>query len=450
MAIQIIDDPSRDAFGSALAQGLSGGLQNLMQHKMQAMQQQRAVQQTTNGLQALGFDPKQAQQLAQLDPQTLQLVVKQKLEEPNQRAYAQALSSLLGGEPMEQQQMAPVQQQLTQDRYGISPSQKVQLKKYLDSGKGKVPYSPEQLKKLESYLVEPAPAPMQPMQPQAEQQMKASSLGGLNAKQVTEIAKLGFEKQRLNVQERKLLHQMQKDALSETKELRKEILDKKKVARESIENLDRLEELEKEGLPGAGYVEFLKNAGLDVPALVGAPAEEYNKIAAGFLRGAKTMFGNRLTDADLTQFLKLLPSLSNSPEGRARINANLKRFYNLDLAAGQVYDEIIKSNKGIPPLDLDVQIDRKLDKKREAIAKQFKADLQKKVPKGESALATSLLSGSGKLISNIPKAAEGALKGAAVGSYIGSKGGPIGLTGGAIIGGISGLLGYAPSLKDVI
>lgn len=426
--------------GAGVGQGLSSGLQQLAARKLEKIARHDELQRNISGLKALGI--KDAEHIAHLEPKILEQVVKQKLQAPGEQAYANALSSLLGGE---QQQNRPQMQEQEIGDHSYTPEVRQQIGSYLQTPEAQQQYTPKQIQKVNQFLQSPAPQPQQ----QASQS-SSPSLQGLNAKQVTEIAKLGFQKKKLDVQERKLQHQMKKDALAETKELRKEILDKKKVAKESIENLDRLEELEGEGLPGAGYVEFLKNSGLDIPALVGAPAEEYNKVAAGFLRGAKTMFGSRLTDADLNQFLKLLPSLSNSPKGRSRINANLKRFYNLDIAAGQAYDEIIKDNKGIPPIDLDVQIDRKLDKKREAIAKQFKADLEKEVPKGESSIATAFLAGSGKLISNIPKAAEGALKGAAAGAYIGKQGGPIGVGGGAIIGGISGLLGYVPSLKDVI
>lgn len=406
MAIQIIDDPSRNALGSALAQGLSGGLQNLLQHKMQAMQQQRAVQQTASGLQALGFDPKQAVQLAQLDPQTLQLVVKQKIEEPNQRAYAQALSSLLGGEISEQApQMAPVQQQPLQDRYGISPSQKVQLKKYLASGKGKMPYSPEQLKKLESYLAEPMPVQQAPAQMADESERSALPVfGGLNAKQATEIAKLGMEKQKQARKEKIEAFKLSKDE-------RKAILEAGKSARQNLHDLERMEELEREGkLDTPGYMEFLKRSGFDVPALMNPGSEEFNKIAQSFLRDAKTYLGSRISNFELEQFLKTIPNLSQSPEGRKRVIANLKRFSRISLEYSNALKNVIKENKGVPPLDLLEQVDDKVEKKMDYYADLFKKDLKRPVPESQSRLVTAAQAGLGSLV-GLPKTIASSLGG---------------------------------------
>jgi len=249
----------------------------------------------------------------------------------------------------------------------------------------------------------------------------------------------------LSIQERKLEHDIKKEALSETKDIRKELFAKKNAAMDMLENIREMEDLEQEGLPGAGYVKLLEDFGLDIPALLGAPAEQYNKIAATFVKNAKAQFGNRLTDTDLKEFLKQVPSLSNSPEGRKRINATLKRMANLEIASAEAYEDIVTKNGGIPPLDLDLQLSKALDKKREGVYKQFKKDLAKEVPAGESSLTTALLSSAGKIAGKIPGAIKGGLEGAALGAYAGSKGGPITALGGAGLGALSGLLGYTPS-----
>ncbi len=438
MAFQVLQDPSRSAVSDSIGSALSSGLQNLVQHKLSAMQEQKQKQQTMQGLQALGYNSQQAAQLSNLDPESLQLVVKQKLAEPGEQAYAQALGSILGNGQQQQQSNSP---QIQTDQAAVSsqftPKQKEQLSKYLASDKAKMTHSPELLKKFESYLAKPEPVEQQ------APKVQGPSLKGLNAKQATEIAKLGIEQQKMARKDRS-------EARAESKDYRESLREKTKGHKETIESLDRFEELEKEGLPGAGYIEFLKNSGLDIPALVGAPAEEYNKIAANFIRGAKAIFGARLTDTDIEQFLKTVPSLSNSPEGRKRINANLRRIAQLGVIESEAARDIIKENGGEIPFDFADKVDDRVDKKRDSVYKQFKKDLQREVPKGESALATSLLSGAGKLVGNIPKALKGAATGALAGSYVGSRGGPIGALGGGVLGGLAGLAGVDTSLKSLI
>jgi hypothetical protein len=430
MSFQILQDPSKGAINEAVGSAVSTGLQSLVQHKLGQIQEQKQRQDTSRGLQALGYSPQEAAQLSHFQPEIIGEIAKRKLAEPGEQAYAQALGSLLGNQVGQQPQ--PQQQEQNSQGVSLNANQKTQLKKYLESPKAKKIYSPEDIKKLESYLAKPEPIANQ------SSQSKSPSLKGLNAKQATEIAKLGLDQQKLARKDRL-------EARAESKDFREKLRERTKAAKETLESLDRFEELEKEGLPGAGYVEFLKNSGLDIPALVGAPAEEYNKIAANFIRGAKAVFGARLTDTDVEQFLKTVPSLSNSPEGRKRINANLRRIAQLEVIESESAKEIIKENGGEVPFDFAEKVDDRVDKRRESVYKQFKKDLSKQVPKGESALATSLLSGAGKLVGRFPKAALGAGAGAVAG---GRYAGPTGALLGGIGGGLAGLAGLG--IKDFI
>src|SRR5690606_29811545 len=54
--------------------------------------------------------------------------------------------------------------------------------------------------------------------------------------------------------------------------------------------------------------------------------EEFVKLSNSFLRGAKTMFGSRITDADLRAFMKMVPTLSQTDSGKKAIIRNMKIF----------------------------------------------------------------------------------------------------------------------------
>lgn len=386
MAFQVLNDPSRGAVSESIGSALSTGLQNLVSHKLGQIQEQKQRQDTSRGLQALGYSPQEAAQLSHFQPEIIGEIAKRKLAEPGEQAYAQALGSLLGGG---QPQTALPQQVQAPTEPRITTKQKEQLKKYLASDKAKTAYKPEDLKRLQSFLEkeEPISAPSK-----TSEQTKAPSFKGLNAKQATEIAKLGLEQQKLARQERS-------EAFKETKALRDEIRTRKNSAKAKLEDLDRMEELEKEGkLDTAGYTEFLKRSGLDIPALLNEGSEEFNKIAANFVRDAKEYFGGRISNFEVEQFLKTVPSLSQSPEGRKRVIANLRRIEQLGVATYDAYKEVLRENNGVPPLDLGEQVDEKLDKKREAITERFKKDLAKPVPQGQNQIVTAIQTGLGSLV----------------------------------------------------
>lgn len=100
MALPLQILPQEETFGARLGTGLgvgiSSGLQNLADLKMKEL----ARRQVTQGLQApsLGFSPEEAQALSGLDTTSLNQILKQRAAQPQQAAYAQAISSILGGE----------------------------------------------------------------------------------------------------------------------------------------------------------------------------------------------------------------------------------------------------------------------------------------------------------------------------------------------------------------
>jgi hypothetical protein len=250
-------------------------------------------------------------------------------------------------------------------------------------------------------------------------------LGGLNERQASEIAKLQQKERHHTAKERA-------EAFKATKAERKEFVDKARAAKQNLQDLNRLEELEKEGLPSAGYNQFLKNAGLDIPALQGESGEEFNKISANFIKNARTYFGSRISNFELESFLKTIPTLSNSPIGRQRVISNLKNIARLEVEAGKLARDIIKKNKNTPPLDLMEKVEKKLDKKASKFAKKFKADLAKPVPPAQNKLLTAassllgnvagVLTNPGTLLGGTLGGIYGGIPGAVRGATIGSLG----------------------------
>jgi hypothetical protein len=228
------------------------------------------------------------------------------------------------------------------------------------------------------------------------------------------------------------------EAFKATKEFRHDIIEKRKAARSDLQDLNRLEELSNSGkLDTPGYVEFLKRSGLDIPGLLNPESEEFQKIQANFLRNAKQYFGGRISNYEVEQFLKTIPSLSQSPEGRSRVIANLKKIARGAEEYYQASQEVLKEHRGVPPLDFEEKVEERIDKRLDAVAKKFKEDLKKPVPKGQNKFITALQTGLGSLVGSAGSVVKGAGKGAIAGSILGKVANPTGV---GAIGGALGLL----------
>jgi hypothetical protein len=200
------------------------------------------------------------------------------------------------------------------------------------------------------------------------------------------------EQEKLDIKKQQLSQQERAAQFKAAAPIRKEIAEDAKTARAALRDLGRMEELNASGkLDTPGYVEFLQRVGLDIPALMQNPeSEEFQKIAAGFMRDARKYFGARVSNFEIEQFLKTIPTLSQSPEGRKRVMANLKYVHGSALARAEAAREIMAENRGIPPYDLQEQVEERLDKKLDALADKFKKDLEKPVPPGQNKLITAL------------------------------------------------------------
>lgn len=81
-------------------------------------------------------------------------------------------------------------------------------------------------------------------------------------------------------------------------------------------------------------------------ALLSPEAQESVKLIADNLAGAKDTFGARVTNFDLQAYLKRLPSLLNSPEGRRRVLRDLRLMNKLNTNHEQGVLDIVEREGG--------------------------------------------------------------------------------------------------------
>lgn len=111
-------------------------------------------------------------------------------------------------------------------------------------------------------------------------------------------------------------------------------LDKQSTSKqEQLDAYNQMSILNKTGKLPSGAGQFFnidKEGNLRFPQAATPEAEAYNKLVANQIRNAKEIFGSRITNFDLSSFLKGLPTLSNTKEGRELILEMLQVNSQLD------------------------------------------------------------------------------------------------------------------------
>lgn len=115
---------------------------------------------------------------------------------------------------------------------------------------------------------------------------------------------------------------------------------------------------------------------LIIPALASPEAQRYVKTINDLTRTAKETYGSRVTNFDLAQFLKRLPTLANSQEGREQILKQLEILNKINLLNQKNLQEVIEDHGGIRNIDFDKAEElarKKSDREITKLKQEFKA-----------------------------------------------------------------------------
>lgn len=142
--------------------------------------------------------------------------------------------------------------------------------------------------------------------------------------------------------------------------------------------LDRMEELDESGkLTTPLMYQFLKSMGIPIGVLNNPETEEFIKLQEDFVRDVNDVFRGQIRVFEIQQYLKTIPTLLNSSEGRRRIIENRRL---LSLAKRMRYDayrDIIKENKGVKPRNLGILIEDRIGDKLDNLQREYRNNLQK-------------------------------------------------------------------------
>lgn len=355
------------SIGSRLGSALGSGINQLAELKLAHLTKQYEQQQEKSNF-TKAWEPylgkNTANMLSNLNPQERQIALQnlEGLAQLNQQPGPQqqvGMGALAGYQQQPQQQEQNNQQQEVQSalqQYFSNPTLGGGQKGLMSSLGG-------------------FQQPEQQMQ-QMPQQQQEGQLTPERAQQISDLFVSPHERrerEKLELKKQQIASGERANAYKETKVERKEILNEAKSAKENLARLDRMAELSRHGkLDSPLYIEFLKKTGLDIPALTSPDSQEFRKLEVDFLRDAKNIFGARVTNYEAAQFLKSIPSLSQSKEGREKVIKNLKIMNEGKLLRADALKDIIKENKGTPPLDLLEQIDDRIAPKIDKLLNDFR------------------------------------------------------------------------------
>ena len=150
--------------------------------------------------------------------------------------------------------------------------------------------------------------------------------------------------------ERKLTDTKISDALKDSSKWRNAVQDKAITASEDLRVLKEMRELNDSGdLTSGPMIKLLSFFGLDdVGELKNPKSEQYQKLQTYFLRNLKSIFGAKPTEFEVREYMKSVPTLMNTPEGRERIYNDMQNVAEAAQLENKILDELMEKYQDSP------------------------------------------------------------------------------------------------------
>ena len=347
MAIQFMPGSRK---GSDLGYALGGGAQqvidSLMQQKltglMEQSKQKRYAQQIQPFIsQVLGVPQEQTQQVANF------LSVMDPSERKNFLSNPGALQALMS-QPQQQQspQMQGFPQQQEQQQQQQQPPQMQGF-----------PQQQAQPNNRLQNLSELFKSPQQRMQEQT----------------------LDLKKQTLDMRKEVAGEKKFESRQMENKKDLQASLKTKEGAQNQIRALDNMLRLDKtKKLNGPLFTKAMETLGFNW--MLSPESQEYAAESKALFKDLRETFGARPIGIEFEAFMKSIPTLQNSPEGRVAIAKNLKAFYEARSVKANVMMDILKNDVNISPMDLLMQTEERSSKEIDGIYDKLKGNLAASTP----------------------------------------------------------------------
>lgn len=373
--------PSNNAgasIGAGLGQGLGSGLSALAEMKLGQLHRAQQQNEWAQGYKAMipGISDAQAHQLAQADPKVQVAYIKQMLQGPERQQFNETLQNIFGAEEPTQEAYG-----LQQEPTGLVQKQQLPQLSPLTSKptesifeEGMIPGSGLKMNKLypqeteEPYRKIPEKIEVAPVKEKGSFKINPR----LPIEKQVKLAELKMKMDKhLSVEKEKLF--------KKNDPLIKQLSEENESSRNSDMRLGAIERLTKEGkisdfgrfnamIEGI-HIPFVGK--LDFTPWMNADEQTVDKLSKDFLRDISKIFKGRVLQSEIENFMKTVPSLLQSDEGRLKVIHNIKLF---NKAAKIKYDamrDILKENKMVPPRYLEMEIEERTKKQMQEIEKKF-------------------------------------------------------------------------------
>jgi len=363
MAIQIFDEgPTLGGrIGAGFSSGISRGLDNLAKQNLQTMKLKQA--QDVKDAQARNLRAQAVELYG--TPEQKAAFRSQQVQQPqqSQSTGSEWLDELInvvgGGQAQQQQAQVPLNELLSTGGAGPVIGGQGQAQ-----APGVMPE--QQMQAPQAIAPQAPPGPAILNTPTGTPQEEAAKLKQLGKEKIANAA-LDFKKQQALEKKSALEKKIERDQFNKNWDSAKDFLDDRNkratAERSRMTRYDTMDALRQTGeLPNPLYYSILKKSGFDIPALLNpgkpgsAAAEAYLKTTQDFMTEMKDIFGARITEKMITEFLKTIPTLENTDEGKKLITDILRLKSEAYLAEDKIIDELIKENGGSPPRDLQRQL----------------------------------------------------------------------------------------------
>lgn len=198
----------------------------------------------------------------------------------------------------------------------------------------------------------------------------------------------GREAERNRAQkEKQFEYGKEQDVRKETQKYVEKVLDSYQGSKTTAAILGQMEELaDKDNLTTPLTTNLLGKLGLSLGVLNNPDSEEFEKLSNNLTRDIQKFYGSRILASEFNNFLKQIPTLQNSAEGKKRVIENLQKTLLPAQFEYQAYKDIIKENDGKRPTDLRERITERMEPLLDKWAEDFKSNVRKsdpsKVPEG--------------------------------------------------------------------
>jgi len=164
------------------------------------------------------------------------------------------------------------------------------------------------------------------------------------------------------------------------KDFKKEVVNNYNESLMTDSRLKRMKALNKKGtLTTPATAAFLDKFGIPIGVLGSPDSEEFDKLSKDFLKSISSYFPGRVNIVEVENFLKTIPSLMNSQEGRNRIIDNLLVMNEPKKLMYNAYTDIRKEG-GKLPVDLREAVFDRIEPQLQNMADTFEFGAGGKVP----------------------------------------------------------------------